>query len=172
MLARKKDRHIFVIIAIGSNLPAADGSTPLQTCHWAVGAIARLAGVTGLVRARWYASAAQPAGSGPPYVNGAVHFNLEATPASLLAALQAIEHQAGRTRPAPNAPRTLDLDIIDMGGQVRAAPDPILPHPAAHRRAFVLHPLRDLAPNWTHPVTRQSVHTLLATLPPQDIHPL
>ncbi len=92
-------------------------------------------------------------------------------PASLLRTLQGIERQAGRTRPAPNAPRTLDLDIIDMGGIVRAAPDPILPHPRAHRRAFVLLPLRDVAPRWTHPLLRQSVQALIHALPPQDVRP-
>ena len=51
-------------------------------------------------------------------------------------------------RGEPNAARTLDLDIIDMGGMVRDAPDPILPHPRAHLRAFVLRPLAELAPDW------------------------
>ncbi|MFC7551875.1 2-amino-4-hydroxy-6-hydroxymethyldihydropteridine diphosphokinase [Pseudoroseomonas wenyumeiae] len=51
-----------------------------------------------------------------------------------MAALQALENAAGRVRPYPNAPRTLDLDIVAMGETVREAPDPILPHPRAHLR--------------------------------------
>jgi 2-amino-4-hydroxy-6-hydroxymethyldihydropteridine diphosphokinase len=74
-------------------------------------------------------------------------------------------------RGEPNAARTLDLDIIDLNGIIRAVPDPILPHPRAHYRAFVLRPLLDVAPGWRHPVLRQSVATLLAELPPQAIEP-
>ena len=96
----------------------------------------------------------------------------EPDPAVLLAWLQAIEADAGRSRSVPNAARTLDLDIIAMGdgGQmVRAVPDPVLPHPRAHLRAFVLVPLLDVAPNWVHPVLRRSAGELLAALPPQEV---
>ncbi len=111
-----------------------------------------------------------------------VRLNGWVEPGRLLSALQTIEQAAGRARGAPNAPRTLDLDIIDMGpgapgdpvggGLVRAAPDPILPHPRAHLRAFVLHPLRDVAPRWRHPASGITVQRLIDALPPQDIHAL
>jgi 2-amino-4-hydroxy-6-hydroxymethyldihydropteridine diphosphokinase len=94
------------------------------------------------------------------------------TPAALLAHLMAIEAVCGRERGAPNAARTLDLDIIGIGGMVREAPDPILPHPRAHLRAFVLAPLVDVAPDWVHPVLRQTAAALLAALPPQAIRAL
>jgi 2-amino-4-hydroxy-6-hydroxymethyldihydropteridine diphosphokinase len=95
----------------------------------------------------------------------------EITPETLLAATQAIEQRFGRTRAGPNAPRTLDVDIIDINGIIRATPDPILPHPRAHLRGFVLRPLLDVAPGWRHPTLRQSVATLLADLPPQGVRP-
>ena len=76
---------------------------------------------------------------------------------------------AGRTRPVPDAARTLDLDIIDMDGVVRSAPDPVLPHPRAHLRGFVLLPLRDVVPDWVHPVTGQGIRMLIDQLPPQDV---
>ncbi len=93
----------------------------------------------------------------------------EINPAVLLAYLQDIEARFGRERSVPNASRTLDLDIIDVNGVIRATPDPVLPHPRAHLRAFVLRPLLDVAPGWRHPTLRQSVATLLAELPPQPI---
>ena len=74
-------------------------------------------------------------------------------------------------RSVPNAARTLDLDIIDIAGQIRTAPDPILPHPRMHLRAFVLRPLLDVNSSWRHPVFKRSVTTLLAELPPQQIEP-
>ncbi len=93
-------------------------------------------------------------------------------PAGLLSALQGIEAAAGRERGVPNAARVLDLDIVDMNGLVRNAPDPVLPHPRAHLRAFVLLPLRDVAPGWVHPVLGTPIDTLIAALPAQDIAPL
>lgn len=113
-----------------------------------------------------------PNSSQPRYINGAVSLFTDADPFTILAFLQKIEIAEGRSRGIVNAPRTLDLDVIDLDGLVRAAPDPILPHPRAHLRAFVLRPLRDLIPEWIHPVTRQSVTELIADLPEQDIHPL
>jgi 2-amino-4-hydroxy-6-hydroxymethyldihydropteridine diphosphokinase len=86
--------------------------------------------------------------------------------------LQAIEADAGRTRGERNAARTLDLDIIAMGEggrTVRGAPDPILPHPRAHLRAFVLVPLLDVAPSWVHPVLGRGPEELLRDLPPQGV---
>ena len=93
-------------------------------------------------------------------------------PAELLARLMAVEMACGRQRSVPNAARTLDLDIIAIDGLVRAAPDPILPHPRAHLRAFVLAPLADVAPGWVHPVLGRTAAALLAGLPPQDILPM
>jgi 2-amino-4-hydroxy-6-hydroxymethyldihydropteridine diphosphokinase len=95
----------------------------------------------------------------------------EIDPVALLAQLHEAEAEAGRLRGEPNAPRTLDLDIIDVNGAVRAVPAPILPHPRAHLRAFVLRPILDVAPSWQHPTFHRSVTSLLVDLPPQRIQP-
>jgi 2-amino-4-hydroxy-6-hydroxymethyldihydropteridine diphosphokinase len=123
---------------------------------------------------RWYRTRPEPPLPGvPDFVNGVARLEGEvADPAALLAALHAIEAGAGRRRPFPNAPRTLDLDLIAVGGMVRAAPDPVLPHPRAHLRRFVLEPLADVAPGWRHPVLGRSVEALLAGLPGPRAEPL
>jgi 2-amino-4-hydroxy-6-hydroxymethyldihydropteridine diphosphokinase len=82
-----------------------------------------------------------------------------------------LEQVFARTRDGPNAARTLDIDLIDINGLLRDAPDPILPHPRVHLRGFVLRPIMDVAPGWRHPVLRQSVSTLLSDLPPQRVVP-
>ena len=81
----------------------------------------------------------------------------------------AIEAASGRRRSEANAARTLDLDIIAIGEMVRAAPDPILPHPRAHLRRFVLAPLADVAPGWVHPLLHETAAALLARLPADGV---
>ncbi len=144
----------------------------MQSCRDAVTQITALSGVRVEALSRWYDSAPIPAGDQPRYVNGVAALQAEGTPEWLLGALQRIEAVAGRVRGAANAARMLDLDIVDMNGMVRTAPDPVLPHPRTHLRGFVLHPLRDVAPGWVHPVLGQTVETLIAALPAQDIAPL
>ena len=105
----------------------------------------------------------------PPFVNGVARLQGRVEdPALLLAALHALEAGAGRCRPFPNAPRSLDLDLISLDGLVRAGPDPVLPHPRAHLRRFVLQPLADVAPEWRRPLLGLGVAALLAGLPPGE----
>ncbi len=158
-----------IIIAFGANLPGPDGSPPPQTCARAIEAIAAIPGLTVAAVSPFYVSAPVPVSDQPPYINGALCAAGTIDPALLLAQLLAIEGRFGRRRIAVNAARSLDLDIIAMGDLVRAAPDPILPHPRAHERAFVLRPLADIAPDWRHPILRVTAAEMLATLPPQAI---
>lgn len=161
-----------ILVALGANLPAADGAAPLDTCRAAAAALDGLLGLRVRRVSRWYESTPVPPSDQPPYVNGVARLDGGTDPAALLAALHAIEARAGRSRGAPNAARTLDLDLVAMGDLVRAAPDPVLPHPRAHLRAFVLAPLRDVAPGWRHPVLGRGVEGLLAGLPEQGIRVL
>jgi 2-amino-4-hydroxy-6-hydroxymethyldihydropteridine diphosphokinase len=158
------------LIAIGANLPAGDGAPPLESCKAALAALDALPGMRVVAASRWWESAPIPPNpASPRYINGVALLEGVATPESLLAALQGIESAAGRTRPYPNAPRVLDLDIIDLDGLVRDAPDPVLPHPRAHLRGFVLLPLAEVAPAWVHPRLKLPVSALIAALPAQDL---
>jgi 2-amino-4-hydroxy-6-hydroxymethyldihydropteridine diphosphokinase len=158
-----------ILVALGANLPAPDGRSPLETCRRAAAALEGAAGLRLLTVSRWYETDAVPPSGQPPYINGVARLEGEADPALLLAALQAIEAAHGRRRSLPNAARTLDLDILAMGTLVRSAPDPVIPHPRLHQRAFVLAPLLDVAPGWWHPVLGQSARALLDALPPQGV---
>jgi 2-amino-4-hydroxy-6-hydroxymethyldihydropteridine diphosphokinase len=89
----------------------------------------------------------------------------------LLAELHAVEEEFGRVRGAPNAPRIIDLDLLDYCGEI-AAGGPgkaTLPHPRMTGRAFVLRPLADVAPDWHHPVSGTSIQVLVAALPAGQI---
>jgi 2-amino-4-hydroxy-6-hydroxymethyldihydropteridine diphosphokinase len=154
-----------ILVALGANLPGPRGEPPLATCEWAVAKLAALPGLRLAAVSRWYETAPEPPSDQPNYVNGAVRLEGDAEPEALLATLHAIEAEAGRVRGARNAARPLDLDVIAMDGLVRRDTPPLLPHPRAHLRAFVLLPVRDVAPEWRDPVTGRTAGEMLALLP-------
>lgn len=151
-----------ILVAIGANLPDITGRNALGTCRWAVAALDSLPGLRVRGLSRWYASRPVPEADQPDFINGVAHLVGHSTPLELLERLHGIEELAGRVRSAPNAARTLDLDLIAYGDIVRAGPAPLLPHPRMHLRRFVLAPLRDVAPGWRHPTLDASVEELLA----------
>jgi 2-amino-4-hydroxy-6-hydroxymethyldihydropteridine diphosphokinase len=157
------------LVAIGANLPRADGAAPIATCRWAVDRLAAQPGLRPVAVSSWWESAPIPPDpAAPPFVNGVALVETTLAPEALLAVLHGIEDAAGRARPYPNAPRVLDLDLIDQGGRVQGGP-PILPHPRAQLRAFVLRPLAEVAPGWVHPVLGQGVAALLRGVADQAI---
>ena len=161
-----------IVVGIGANLVASDGSPPIVTCRAAVECVARLPGLRLQALSRWYLTTPVPVSDQPDYVNGVAVLAGETTPERMLHDLLDIECEFGRVRGLRNAARTLDLDLIDFGGLVRAGPDPTLPHPRVHEREFVLRPLADVLPGWVHPVLGRTVSDLLAELGPATARPL
>jgi 2-amino-4-hydroxy-6-hydroxymethyldihydropteridine diphosphokinase len=100
-------------------------------------------------------------GAQPHYLNAVAVGETSRTPRELLAILQQIEHDRGRERPFPGAPRTLDLDLVLFGDVVLEEAGLIVPHPRFRERSFVLEPLAEIAPDLVDPVTRLSVRELL-----------
>ncbi|MBU6297488.1 MAG: 2-amino-4-hydroxy-6-hydroxymethyldihydropteridine diphosphokinase [Alphaproteobacteria bacterium] len=154
-----------ILIALGANLASSVG-LPAETIAEAVATLSRR-GVKVVAESRFYATPAWPDPSDPPFVNAVVSVKTRFSPDALMKLLQEIETAYGRTRSAKNAPRTLDLDLIDVDGRIEDGP-PVLPHPRASERAFVLIPLADVAPRWRHPVSGKTIEQLIASLPEQD----
>lgn len=130
-------------IGLGANL--GDSAATLRTV------LAELAGADGIdaVTASPFYRSAPVDATGPDFVNAVAALDTTLTPLALLDLLQALEQRHGRERPYKNAPRTLDLDLLLHGDTTMAHERLVLPHPRMPLRAFVLRPLRDLAPTLT-----------------------
>lgn len=162
-----------ILVGFGANLPGQGGVPPRATLAWAVGRVNALPGLGFRAVSRLWDSAPVPPSGQPRYVNAVAAYDGDAEPAGLLAALNAIEAEAGRVRGERDAARVLDLDLLDLNGLIRDAPAPVLPHPRLAVRGFVLRPLAEVAPVWRHPVTGAPVAALIAALPAdEDCRPL
>jgi 2-amino-4-hydroxy-6-hydroxymethyldihydropteridine diphosphokinase len=131
---------IVAYIGLGSNLGESHATLARALAH-----IAALPGIDSCEASPFYRSAPVQA-QGPDFVNAVARIATTLTPLELLGGLQGLETAYGRVRTHPNAPRTLDLDLLLYGQVEMDEPRLVLPHPRMHERAFVLRPLADLAP--------------------------
>jgi 2-amino-4-hydroxy-6-hydroxymethyldihydropteridine diphosphokinase len=137
------------IVALGSNLRGVYESS-FALLEEVVGRLPP-AGFQIVKISKWWRSAAWPNPTDPDYLNGVALVETALAPREAMAALQDLERAFGRRRGPPNAPRTLDLDVIALGRTVLEGEALTLPHPRAHQRGFVMGPLAEIAPEWVHP---------------------
>lgn len=163
-----------ILVALGANLPNAGGLPPSETCRQAAARLDGLLGCRLRGLSRWFLTAPIPDVGQPAYVNAVAQLDAVAPPpaAELLAALLRLEAEHGRVRVPGSLDRTLDLDLLAVGSQVRSAPDPVLPHPRLHVRRFVLDPLCDVAPAWHHPTLGKTAQELRDAVTDQAARPL
>jgi 2-amino-4-hydroxy-6-hydroxymethyldihydropteridine diphosphokinase len=155
-----------VFIALGSNL--GDSQQILRE------AMARLQSFSSepmLRSSLWQTSPVDCPPDSPKFINAVAALipHPDETPESLLQKLHALEREFGRgQKKIHNEPRSLDLDLIAFGGEVRSSAALRLPHPRAHERRFVLQPLSEIAPDLVLPCQKQTVAQLLAGLRDDD----
>jgi 2-amino-4-hydroxy-6-hydroxymethyldihydropteridine diphosphokinase len=145
-MAKAEIKPVTAYIALGANLGDA-----AQSVRDAIKAIDALPQVQVTKQSSLYKTAAlESEASSPDYINAVIEINTTQPAYLLLEQLQKIEQKAGRNRPYPNAPRTLDLDILlyrDESGDAQIQTETLtIPHPRMWQRAFVLVPLAEIAP--------------------------
>ena len=150
-------------IALGSNL--GDRENHLRSAIAALRQFGRIEAVSSFYET-------DPVGdiSQSNFLNAAVALTTALQPEELLKALLRIEQQQGRDRNTspPKGPRTLDMDLLSYGDEMMETTSLTLPHPELAQRLFVLVPLAEIAPHWTHPGSGKTAARLLAELSRAD----
>jgi len=99
------------------------------------------------------------------FLNCALALETAETAERLMGTLLHIEQEMGRQRTQVKGPRTIDIDILLFGDAITDSPNLTIPHPAMHRRRFVLEPLAEIAAQARHPIFKKTIHELLDELP-------
>jgi 2-amino-4-hydroxy-6-hydroxymethyldihydropteridine diphosphokinase len=150
-------------VGLGANI-----GEPRRQIEAGIEEIRQLPGANSFLSSGIYRSAPVGYLDQPEFLNAVTRFDTELRPEALLDRLQEIESRHGRERSFPNAPRTLDLDLLLYGDSVVATPRLNIPHPRMHERAFVLQPLTEIAPGIAIP-GRGAARELLAACRGQDV---
>ena len=144
-----------IFVAVGSNLNSNRAEEPAKNCDNAVKYLKQNFYIENV--SSWYKSEPIPKSNQPWYVNGVIKLQTDINPFSLLKVLLKIEKDFGRERNTKNEARILDLDLISYKNFIFHSDILVLPHPRMHERSFVLDPLKEIEPNWIHPVFKMSI---------------
>ena len=116
----------------------------------------------------FYESFSYPNKKDPKFINVVISVESNLKPIDLMSTLISIEEKLGRKRGKKNDPRTCDIDIIDYEGKIMNFKhkdiEVRVPHKGIIFRDFVLHPLKEISPNWRHPVTKKNINILIKEL--------
>ena len=105
-----------------------------------------------------------PNSNSPKYLNICLSIISKNKPELLLKKFKNIEKKLYRIKNTRNQPRTCDIDLIDFNGEIFKTKNLVIPHPRAHLRNFVLYPLREVCPNWKHPILNKKIDFLINKL--------
>jgi 2-amino-4-hydroxy-6-hydroxymethyldihydropteridine diphosphokinase len=150
-------------VGIGSNL-----EDPVRQVREALRELDRLPHTRVVKQSSLYRSAPVGHAAQPDFINAVAQLETGLPAERLLAELQGIEAHHGRQRSFPNAPRTLDLDLLLYGRTELSSPELTVPHPRMHERAFVLKPLLEIAPDIAIP-QRGPARSLLQSCSEQQV---
>ena len=155
-----------IYIGIGSNLPSSFGNR-FKNIDLAISFLQEKK-IKLIKKSSFYETFSYPNKKDPKFINTVVSVESNLSPNDLMSTLIGIEEKLERNRKMKNDPRTCDLDIIDYKEKVMnfkfSNLELTLPHKELINRNFVLYPLREISPNWTHPVTKKNIDLLIKNL--------
>ncbi|MCB9007185.1 MAG: 2-amino-4-hydroxy-6-hydroxymethyldihydropteridine diphosphokinase [Ardenticatenaceae bacterium] len=107
----------------------------------------------------------------PDFINMCLAAETALSPIELLTFIKDLEVEIGRLPSKRWGPRLIDIDLLFYANQILETENLKIPHPELAERAFVLCPLADIAPNFVHPVLRQTIAALAAKVGDEGIRP-
>ena len=155
-----------IIIGVGGNIYSENGSHPVEVCKKAINTLIDYS-IKVEKQSKWYSSEPIPKSDQPNFFNCVILATTKLNEYEVLRYLHKIENKFGRKRKKINEARTVDLDLIDYSSKVLQNNKITIPHPRAHLRKFVMEPLGEINPNWTHPILKLNVFEILKSLDKQ-----
>jgi 2-amino-4-hydroxy-6-hydroxymethyldihydropteridine diphosphokinase len=159
-----------IFLSLGSNLPSSFGNR-FENINLAVSFI-KENGINVLKQSSYYETNSYPDISKPKYINMIIKVSTNFKPSIFTSILLSIEEKLERKRLNKNDPRTCDIDIVDFEKKHMTFKCQNLsftvPHKNLRYRNFVLFPLREVCPEWKHPITDESIDNLIGNLSNDD----
>ena len=112
----------------------------------------------------FYETPSYPNNNFPKFLNVGLLIDYKNDYLDLFKIIKKIEKKLGRIQTKKNDPRVIDIDIIDFKSEVTETKELILPHPRCHLRNFVLFPILQIDPNWSHPILKKNARFLINNL--------
>ena len=151
-----------IYLNIGSNLPSKEGGRKNNILK-AITYLKKLK--LNLIKiSSFYETPSYPNNSDPKFINLCVKLECNLKASELLNEIKKIEKKLGRIRSKKNEPRTCDIDIIDFNGEIIKNDDFEVPHPRLHLRNFVIYPLKEIEPDWSHPIFDKKIDSFFQEL--------
>tara|TARA_B100001093_G_scaffold418078_1_gene409196 strand:+ start:220 stop:729 length:510 start_codon:yes stop_codon:yes gene_type:complete len=147
---------------IGSNLDSKHGSR-FDNISLAINLLIN-SKINVIKISNFYETPSYPNNNFPKFLNVGLIIDYSNNYLYLFKIIKEIEKKLGRIRTKKNDPRVIDIDIIDFRSEVKNTKELILPHPRCHLRNFVLYPILQIDPNWSHPILKKNVQYLINNL--------
>jgi len=112
----------------------------------------------------FYETPSYPNKNLPKFLNIGILGTFDKNYNELLKIINLIEKKMGRIKSKKNDPRVCDIDIIDFNGNIVNFKNLSIPHKKSHLRNFVLYPINQIDPNWSHPILKKNVKFLINKL--------
>jgi len=155
-----------IFLGIGSNLSSSFGDR-FKNIDLAISFL-EACKINIIKKSSFYETFSYPNKNNPKFINSVIAVETKLPPVDLMSVLIFVEEKLERKRSKKNDPRTCDLDIIDYNYQIMNFKyrdlELTLPHKEMTNRNFVLYPLREICPNWIHPLTKKNINVLIKDL--------